>query len=291
MPKKHRLKPLMALGFLEFNVLSDLLHNNSYVSIFCIEYGLRNIAHRIPVRSGGGSIQWFKLKPLITAIAEADWAEEIRTWEEMRNPHFFLGWNNRKAILAQGAFMYSHPYGLPERKEMESRSAILKQLLDGVSTGSLKFKSALKNSSCLSPLERRALRGGLYSLIKKMRVIDREYFEESDDKAEEIDPLDASIFAEREECRDSEEDDDARPYKQDPHFSELYTLHEHVLSLIIKYQKGTLSRFVTGDRQRVSLDEINLGEVMISRLGLCSVEFSRERLRLSRIRENTWALG
>jgi hypothetical protein len=287
MPKEHRLKPLMALGFLEFNVLSDLLHNNSHVSIFCIEYGLRNIAHRIPVRSGGESIQWFELKPLITAIAEADWAEEIRTWEEMRNPHFFLGWNNRKAILAQGAFLYSAPLGLPERKQMDSRSAILKHLLDGVSTGSLKFKLALKDSSCLSPLERRALRGGLYSLIKKMRIIDSEYSDKSDGNAEEIDSFDESILDERSEARNTEEDDDAHPYYQDPHFSELYALHEHVLSLIIKHNTP-LFWFNKGDKQRVALDEINLGEEMISRLGLYHPFFSREKERLSRIRLKAW---
>lgn len=290
MPKEHRLKPLMALGFLEFNVLSDLLHNNSHVSIFCIEYGLRNIAHRIPVRSGGHSIQWFELKPLITSDAEVDWTEEIYGWEEMEDPDFFLGRGNQKVILAQGAFFYSGRLGLPERKQMESRSAILKHLLDGVSTGSLKFKSALKNLSCLSPLERRALRSGLYSLIKKMRVIDREYFDESDDKTEEIDPLDASILAEREEYRDAEEDDDARPYKQDPHFSELYALHEHVLSLIIKHNTP-LSWFINGDKQRVALDEINLGEEMISRLGLYHPFFSREKERLGRIRLKAWGKG
>lgn len=274
MPKEHRLKPLMALGFLEFNVLSDLLHNHSYVSIYCIEYGLRNIAHRIPVRSGGHSIQWFELKPLITAIAEADWAEEIRTWEEMQDPDFFLGRGNQKAILAQGAFGYSAPLGLPERKQMESRSAILKHLLDGVSTGSLKFKSALKNSSCLSPLERRALRGGLYSLIKKMRTTDSEYFKESDWANE-----------------NDEKEKDARPYKYDRNFSELYSLHDHVLSLILKHKNHSLNWFRYGDGQAVSLDRINVGEEMINELYLFHPFFSREKERLSLIRQEAWAKG
>ena len=287
MPKKHRLKPLMALGFLEFNVLSNLLHNNSYVSIFCIEYGLRNIADRIPVRSGGQTIQWFELKHLITADTEAYWTEEIKGWEEMQDSDFFLGRGNLKAILAQGAFWYSAPLGMPERKQMDSRSAILKHLLDGVSTGSLKFKLALKNSSCLSPSERRALRGGLYSLIKKRRIIDSEHFDKSDGKAEEIDPLDESILAERAEARNTEEDDDARPYYHDPHFSELYTLHEHVLSLIIKHNTA-LFWFNKGDKQRAALDEIDLGEEMISRLGLYHPFFSREKERLSRIRLKAW---
>lgn len=270
MPKEHRLKPLMALGFLEFNVLSDLLHNNSHVSIFCIEYGLRNIAHRIPVRSGGHSIQWFELKPLITSDAEVDWTEEIYGWEEMEDPDFFLGRGNQKVILAQGAFFYSGQLGLPERKQMESRSAILKHLLDGVSTGSLKFKSALKNSSCLSPLERRALRGGLYSLIKKMRTTDSEYFEESDWALE---------------------NDDARPYKYDRNFSELYTLHDHVLSLILKHKKHSIDWFIYGDTQAVSLDRINRGEETINELYLFHPFFSHEKERLSLIRQEAWAKG
>jgi hypothetical protein len=274
MPKEQRLKPLMALGFLEFNVLSDLLHNNSHVSIFCIEYGLRNIAHRIPVRSGGHSIQWFELKPLITAIAEADWAEEIRTWEEMQDPDFFLGMSNQKVILAQGAFGYSAPLGLPERKQMESRSAILKHLLDGVSTGSLKFKSALKNSSCLSPLERRALRSGLYSLITKMRTTDSEYFEESDWANE-----------------NDEKEKDERPYKYDRNFSELYSLHDHVLKLILKHKKHSIDWFIYGDAQRVSLDEINRGEEAINELYLFHPFFSCEKERLSLIRQEAWAKG
>jgi hypothetical protein len=280
MPKNHRLKPLTALGFFNFNVLRQFLTENRSVPVHCIEYALRNLADRIPVRGGGSRIQWCSLKHLISAKAEREWTLDIQDWDELGHPGFFLGFRNTTVILAQGALNYSTPLGIKERRQMEARSKLLKLLLDGCNITSPRMKAALKGLSVLTTAERKVINSGFYSLFAEVRVMEGAHFDDSDDDIDdEGDATDALIMSERKKTNLLSDDD--RPYEDEPDFTELYSLHEHVLSLIIKVKSG-------GRRTQKLLDEINFGENEISHLGMNSYMFTREKERLSRVRNSEW---
>lgn len=284
--KKHQvLHPLTALGFFDFNILNELISDNRSAPVHCIEYALRNIADRVPVRIGGGKIKWYELKHLISASAEEEWTDEIRDWYEFDDPYFFKGVGNIWVLLAQGAFGYSQPLGIKERRQMEARSKVLKYLLDGAKFDSPRFKSALKGLVILPPSERKILNAGFYRRFAEMRMMEGDHFDESYDSPNSGDStyeghdLDAVILSER--GRKIKSREPAFHPDDEPHFHELHAIHDNLLILINEFKKG-------GRGSKRLLDEINLGEEMISGIGMDSHIFTREKERLSSIRDEEW---
>ena len=285
MKKYHVLHPLTALGFFDFSILNELLSDNRSAPVHCIEYALRNIADRVPVRIGGEKIKWYELKHLISASAEAEWTDEIQGWYEFDDPRFFNGVGNVWVLLAQGAFGYSQPLGIKQRRQMEARSKVIKYLLDGAQVESPRFKSALRGLVILPPSERRIMNAGFYGRFAEMRMMDGDHFDESYDTRDLGDStyegydLDAVILSER--GRKNKSREPAFNPDDEPHFHELHAIHDNLLILINEFKKG-------GRRSKQLLDEINLGEEMISRIGMDSRIFTREKERLSSIRDEEW---
>lgn len=285
MKKHHALNPLTALGFFNLNILKDFLSDHRSVPVHCIEYALRNLADKVPVRIGGGKIKWYELKHLISKSAEDEWTDEIQGWYEFDDSRFFNGVGNVQVLLAQGAFGFSQPLGIKERRQMEVRSKVMKYLLDGALIESPRFKSALKALMILPPSERRILNAEFYRLFSEMRVMEGSHFDESYDMPDSGDStyeghdLDTVILSER--GRRSKSSEPAFHPDDEAHFLELHAIHDNLLILINEFKKG-------GRRSKQLLAEINLGEEMISRIGMDSRIFTREKERLSGIRDEEW---
>lgn len=280
----------MALGFLSFDSLHEFLSVNDEDPIHCIEYALRNIADKVPVRSGGSRIGWFTLKHLVSAHVERDWSSRLRDCYGEDDLAFFMGARRERVMLAQGAFGYSGPMGIKERVEFEVRSKVLMCLVDGVGIESPRMTSAIKGLSVLKYSERKVLRESLITQIKKMRIMDAEYFDDVDEsmrwKRLAGDELIAKALGADEGLErpdfGCESDASVRLYDFDPDFAELYDMHEHILSLITKCRSPR-------GRTQALLDEIDMGEVLISRLGVGNSLFYREKERLHAIRQDAWS--
>jgi len=107
----------------------------------------------------GKAIRWYKLKKRISLDREEDAIDAVKSSLNGRMD-FFLGEKNVRAVLAQGS-LYSSSSSVIELEKMQTRSAILRLLLNGVSPASPALKSKVKASHCLGILERKYLRAGL----------------------------------------------------------------------------------------------------------------------------------
>jgi len=148
----------MALGFFEFDDLRWIFVLNGYPSVYALEYGLRGLADRVPVRWDGKPIRWCKLKKKISLDHEEGAIDEVKCWLSGKMD-FFLGEKNLKVVLAQGS-LFANSSSVVELQRMYARSAILKLLLDGVSPDSPTFKAKVAAASCLSLRDRKDLRSG-----------------------------------------------------------------------------------------------------------------------------------
>jgi|688.fasta_scaffold245572_2 hypothetical protein len=163
MKKTRVTKPLMALGFYAFDDLYWAVATNPENSLYLLEYGLRGLADKVPIRWDGKPIRWYKLRKKVSADLRECAIEEL-TSSLRGNLDEFLGEGNFRAVLAQGSLFTKSCFD-GELEKMQARSAILRLLLDGVSTDSATFKSKVKGAHCLGVLERKFLRAGLPEYI------------------------------------------------------------------------------------------------------------------------------